>query len=544
MLGKKINGFELIRLLGVGGMAEVWYAENEIHKPAAVKVLNPELSRNASIVERFRNEAEIMVRLDHHNIRQVYGYGLIDERPAIVMEYLNGADLAARMNQGQRFTNEELIKWWNQLVDALQYTHEEGIVHRDIKPANIFVDNRGNIKLLDFGIAKIRESISLTHTGTFMGTLLYMSPEQIKDSKHIDYHTDIYSLAVTFVHLLTGQKPYDETTTSNFDIQLSIVTKPLDLSGVPEQWRVFLEPYLNKEADQRPNLRFFDATQPVTPVSPKPTTLNRPIETPISAGKTTINEKPYNINEIHKENEPKKTFLGYDKKEWKKKGLIWLGLMVAFIALLNVSQWLFFETYSAIPLSNCYFDWIIEHGLFGHEVVPLVFPDIIFNYIDIFTLSCNGLFWFGIYCIFLGLLYSVFLSLSKRRKNFVQIITIAIAVICFAILVFPVHCLVYYIISIMALAMLFVIINDRYKALPYIVVFLMIVVFAFFTRYRWIKHIDISGIETVWWFWCDYFAYKQFPKYSLQLFSSIPVVALLVVMIVRKVKAKKVAKTM
>ena len=259
MEGKTINGFELKRLLGVGGMAEVWYAENEIGKPAAVKMLNEDLSHNTQIVDRFRNEAVVMVKLDHNNIRQVYGYGTIDGRPAIVMEYLEGDDLKAMMKQGRRFKNDELVKWWNQLVDALNYTHAQGIVHRDIKPSNIFLDKKGNIKLLDFGIAKIRESISVTHTGATLGTLMYMSPEQVDDAKHLGPQSDVYSLAVTFVHLLTGKAPYDSTTMSDFKIRESIVYKPLDLSGVSTEWQDLLTPYLSKEPEKRPALRPFES---------------------------------------------------------------------------------------------------------------------------------------------------------------------------------------------------------------------------------------------------------------------------------------------
>ena len=262
MQGKTINGFELKRLLGVGGMAEVWYAENEIGKPAAVKILNEDLSHNAQIVDRFRNEAVVMVKLDHTNIRQVYGYGTIDGRPTIVMEYLDGDDLKALMKQGRRFNNGELVKWWNQLVDALNYTHAQGIVHRDIKPSNIFLDKKGNIKLLDFGIAKIRESISITNTGATLGTLMYMSPEQVDDAKHLGPQSDVYSLAVTFVHLLTGKAPYDSTTMSDFKIRESIVYKPLDFSGVPAEWQDFLTPYLAKEPEKRPALRPFNASVP------------------------------------------------------------------------------------------------------------------------------------------------------------------------------------------------------------------------------------------------------------------------------------------
>lgn len=257
MSDKNINGFELIHLLGSGGMAEVWYAENEIQKPAAVKILNEDLAHNASIVERFHNEAKLLVRLEHPNIRQVYGYGSVNGRPAIVMEYLDGADLKTRMAQGQRFTDNELKRWWNQIVDALKYTHEQGVVHRDIKPSNIFVDKNGDVKLLDFGIAKIRESIPMTLTGTMMGTLIYMSPEQVDDSKRIGPKSDIYSLAVTFVNLLTGKAPYDTKSNSDFKIRESIVYKPLDMNGVPADWQTFLTPYLEKDPTKRSELQHF-----------------------------------------------------------------------------------------------------------------------------------------------------------------------------------------------------------------------------------------------------------------------------------------------
>ena len=266
MQGKAINGFELQRLLGTGGMAEVWYAENKLGKKAAVKLLLPKYCQDESVNTRFYTEAKVMVDLNHPNIRQVYDYGEIDGRPVIVMEYLDGSDLKDRLKRGQVFSETELKKWWNQLSSALNYTHKRGIIHRDIKPANIFIDNEGNAKLLDFGIAKVRESISSTQTGQKLGTLMYMSPEQVKDSKHIDYRTDIYSLAVTFVHLVSGKKPYDSDTSSDFEISEQIVYKPLDFDGVPAFWREFLTPYLNKDVEQRPALReIVDTPQPSRP---------------------------------------------------------------------------------------------------------------------------------------------------------------------------------------------------------------------------------------------------------------------------------------
>ena len=268
MENRNVLNYTLLRLLGRGGMAEVWYAENEIGNEAAVKILNEDLSHNAQIVERFRNEAKITVKLKHPNIRQVYDYATIDGRPCMIMEYLEGSDLKSMLKSGRRFNDGELRRWWNQLASALNYTHGKGVVHRDIKPANIFIDHEGNVKLLDFGIAKVRDSITMTQTGATMGTLMYMSPEQVRDSKHIDHSTDLYSLAVTFVHLLKGVPPYDFDTTDDYEIRKNIVETPLDMTGVPSDWQKFLRPYLAKNPAERPALAEFGIERAVPSSNP------------------------------------------------------------------------------------------------------------------------------------------------------------------------------------------------------------------------------------------------------------------------------------
>lgn len=372
MQGQVINGFELKKLLGKGGMAEVWYAENEIGKPAAVKVLNENLASYPQIVERFHNEALVMVKLDHPNIRQVYGYGYIGNRHCIVMEYLEGEDLEELMKRGRQFTNEELCRWWDQTVDALNYTHAMDIVHRDIKPSNLFLDKRGNIKLLDFGIAKVKESISLTSTGAMLGTLMYMSPEQVKDTKNIDYRTDIYSLAVTFAQLISGTCPYDSNSSGDFEIRERIVYKPLDLSGLPASWKNFLAPYLEKEPENRPALRYFGAAMPTPPSDSLTTT--------IAAGpapqpqQQSIYDHPTTIRVP----DTTQTAAGTEKPKKKKKVGLWIGLGVGALVVLVVAIVLFLKlreksirnetdnaAYQACVTANDYRSYMHEFGSEG-----------------------------------------------------------------------------------------------------------------------------------------------------------------------------------
>ena len=256
------------------------------------------------------------------------------------MEYLDGDDLDALLKSGRHFTDEELRKWWNQTVDALNYTHAMGIVHRDIKPSNIFLDKKGNIKLLDFGIAKVKESMSMTRTGTTMGTLMYMSPEQVKDPKRVDSKSDIYSIAVSFVHLLTGKPIYDSDTSSEFDIQLSIVSKPVDLSAVPQAWQGFLTPYLEKDPNKRPPLRHFEE---VTDVPPMPTPTVE-AKTVVGSVASTIVQPNDVSSSPHSETPPQKNLhSGSDQispesndKPKSKKGL-WIALgAVAAVAVLLI----------------------------------------------------------------------------------------------------------------------------------------------------------------------------------------------------------------
>ena len=235
-LNKRILNYKLTRFIGEGGMASVYEGTHErLGTKVAVKILNPILTANKQIRQRFENEAKFMASLNHPNITKVIDY---EEQPdvlAIVMELLEGQDLSTLIYTKGALKPEQAIPIFSQILDAFQYAHNKGILHRDIKPSNIFINIDNQIKILDFGIAKIfGTGEDFTSTGTQIGTPVYMSPEQVKADKSIDHRSDIYSLGITLFFALNGKPPYDSTTQSNFEIFNKIVYEPIpDLTLYP-----------------------------------------------------------------------------------------------------------------------------------------------------------------------------------------------------------------------------------------------------------------------------------------------------------------------
>lgn len=218
----------------------------------AVKILNPVLTANKEIRQRFENEARFMASLNHPNITRVIDF---DEQPdilAIVMELLEGQDLSTLIKSKGTLKPEQAIPIFVQILDAFQYAHSKGIVHRDIKPSNIFLSGSNQVKILDFGIAKILgTNDDFTNTGAQLGTPVYMSPEQVKSDKSIDQRSDIYSLGVTLFFTLNGKPPYDSTTQSNYEIFNKIVLEPIpDLDTYPEI-SCIIQKAVAKDRDER-----------------------------------------------------------------------------------------------------------------------------------------------------------------------------------------------------------------------------------------------------------------------------------------------------
>ena len=210
MINTIIGKYKLLRLIGEGGMASVYEAEHEILATrVAVKVLNPILSVNSQIRERFTNEAKMMASLNHPNIIKVIDF---DEQPhqlSIVLELLEGEDLDVKIKKNVPLSDNEINNIFSQTLSAFEYAHSKGIVHRDIKPGNIMITESGAIKVMDFGIARATDDIGATMTSTWnvIGTAQYLSPEQAT-GELADGRSDLYSLGCLMYELLTGQPPF------------------------------------------------------------------------------------------------------------------------------------------------------------------------------------------------------------------------------------------------------------------------------------------------------------------------------------------------
>lgn len=239
MENTQIGKYKIIKLIGEGGMASVYEAEHvKLGNKAAVKILDEILIKKRNIKERFENEAKIMASLQHSNIVRVIDYEETPESLAIIMELIEGKSLTDYIKEKGKLQASEAVQLQKTLLNTFAYAHHKGIVHRDVKPSNIIIetDKNNNPKILDFGIAKLLQSdANLTNTGMQMGTPLYMSPEQVKDSKSIDHRSDIYSLGVVLYYMLSGNPPYNNREMSNFDIFNKIVHEPIpELENYPE----------------------------------------------------------------------------------------------------------------------------------------------------------------------------------------------------------------------------------------------------------------------------------------------------------------------
>jgi serine/threonine protein kinase len=252
-VGQKLGDYEILGILGAGGMGKVYKVRNTISdRVEAMKILLPDLAGQKELADRFLREIKVLASLHHPNIAALRTALTLDNQLVMIMEFVDGVTLSSRLNQGA-IPPALAVKYIDQVLDALSYAHKQNIIHRDIKPANMMLTPDGTVKLMDFGIARSASDRSLTMTGTTLGSLNYMPPEQVKGDP-ADNRSDLYSLGVSLYEMVTGQLPF--TAESNYAMMaahLQEVPKPPIVlrPGIPQTLNQIIVMALAKDPGQR-----------------------------------------------------------------------------------------------------------------------------------------------------------------------------------------------------------------------------------------------------------------------------------------------------
>jgi len=209
LAGTKLGNYEIQSLLGRGGMGVVYKARQvSLHRTVALKILSTSLSSDESFVKRFQREAHAVAQLSHQNIAHIYDVSEEDGIHYFSMEYVEGQTLDDILKEKVRLDTDEAVRIISRVADGIEHAHRNDIIHRDIKSSNILLDVDDNVKVMDFGLAKLIGRTKLTETSTIMGTVDYMSPEQAR-GETVDNRTDIWSLGIVLYEMLTGRVPFD-----------------------------------------------------------------------------------------------------------------------------------------------------------------------------------------------------------------------------------------------------------------------------------------------------------------------------------------------
>ncbi|MDZ4669521.1 MAG: protein kinase [Phototrophicales bacterium] len=250
-----IGQYDILEKIGVGGMATVYRAhQRKLDRSVAVKIMHQTISQDENFLARFEREARIIAKLDHPYIVPIYDYDMYEGQPYLVMKYVDGHTLKAILRQGP-VPPREVLRILERVGSALEYAHQQGILHRDIKPSNIMMDTRGEVYLMDFGLARASQSGESTMSADVMlGTPHYISPEQAQGNKDLDSRTDVYSLGVVLYELVTGRVPFMGDTSYGI-IHAQITEKPpapRDINpNIPPSVESVLFKALDKNRDRR-----------------------------------------------------------------------------------------------------------------------------------------------------------------------------------------------------------------------------------------------------------------------------------------------------
>jgi TolB-like protein/tRNA A-37 threonylcarbamoyl transferase component Bud32 len=204
--------YQVMEELGKGGMGRVYKAyDTEIKEHVALKILNPEIASDEAVIQRFRNELKLSRQISHRNVCRMYDLGRADDTAFISMEYVSGEDLKTLLKRIGQFTARRAVGVAKQIAEGLAEAHRLGVIHRDLKPQNVMLDREGNVRIMDFGIARSAKGRGLTDPGVIIGTPDYMSPEQL-EGQEADRRSDIYALGVILYEMLTGEPPFEGET--------------------------------------------------------------------------------------------------------------------------------------------------------------------------------------------------------------------------------------------------------------------------------------------------------------------------------------------
>lgn len=266
-VGKRLDGrYEIIEIIGVGGMAVVYKAFDNIdNRIVAVKVLKDEFLQNEEFRRRFKNESKAIAVLSHPNIVKIYDVSYGDNLQYIVMEYVEGITLKEYIEQQGRLDIREAIYFVTQILRALQHAHDKGIVHRDIKPQNILLVADGTIKVTDFGIARFSRSETRTMTDGAIGSVHYISPEQAKGSV-TDAKTDLYSVGVVLYEMLTGKVPFQSDNAVSVAL-MQLQNDPVKPRELNPDIPVGLEQIIIRAMQKNPNDRYQSASEMLFDIS-------------------------------------------------------------------------------------------------------------------------------------------------------------------------------------------------------------------------------------------------------------------------------------
>ena len=343
MLGSILNGrYEIIEKVGIGGMAIVYKAKDiYLKRIVAVKVLKEQYLDDKEFIKKFVIEAQSVANLNNQNIVKIYDVGQHIEDGKIfnyiVMEYINGKTLNELIKDKGRLNSAAVVSISKQIANALDCAHKHHIIHRDIKPHNIIIDENLNVKVTDFGIARIATSSTITYTSSVLGTVHYISPEQAK-GKFIDEKSDIYSLGVVMYEMVTGRVPFD--TDNAVGIAMQHINEPLvePIKLVPN-----LEPWLNsiivKCMEKTPENRFDSASSLIKALDDKHIDNNQKVTFNDNSDRAIYRESVYKTSKAKDSNKPIIRNSNKNREQLnKKKGIFDYSITYVILALLIIAS--------------------------------------------------------------------------------------------------------------------------------------------------------------------------------------------------------------